>query len=129
MEEQAQREPGLVEESLCLWNAGQGAPEGSDPNGSGNKHGYRRVRAEKSDEGLIRLDSLRTAVDLLQVGAQVGLGGLQRPRGQQVPLLQQVDGPQGLHLQLWNPAQPPQGCRQLRQVGKRLQRGGGQTDI
>lgn len=67
------------------------------------------------------LRSLRTAVDLLELGAQVGFGGLEGPRGQQVLLLQQVDWPQGLHLQLRHPAQPPQGRGQLGHARERLQ--------
>lgn len=34
VEEQTQGEPGLVEKSLRLWDAGQGAPEGPDANGA-----------------------------------------------------------------------------------------------
>lgn len=67
--------------------------------------------------------SLWTTVDLLQLWTEVGLRGFQRPGGQQVPLLQQVDGPQGLQLQLGNAAEAPQCRRQLRQVGECLQRG------
>lgn len=65
-------------------------------------------------------NSLRTTVDLLELRAEVGLGGFQRPGGQQVPLLQQVDRPQGLHLQLGDAAEAPQRRRQLREVGECL---------
>lgn len=89
-------------------------------------------RAEEQKIRIIRRNSvarrrrvtnlLWAAVDLLQIGAEVWLRSLQGPGREQVPLLQQVDRPQGLHLQLWDAAQPTQSCRELGQVGERLQK-------
>ena len=69
----------------------------------------------------ITLYLLWTTVDLLEVGAEVGFGGFDGPGGQQVPLLQQVDWPQGLHFQLRHPTQPPECRRQLGQIREWLQ--------
>lgn len=68
-------------------------------------------------------DLLWTAVDFLKVGAEVGFWSFQRSGGQQVSLLQQVDWPQGLDLQLWHTTQPAEGCGQLRETREGLQRG------
>ena len=65
---------------------------------------------------------LRAAVDLLQVWAEVGLWGLQRPGRKQGPFMKQVDWHQGLHLQLWHTAEPPQSRRQLGHVWEGLRR-------